>query len=413
MVASPAPETAKDHDVEFLRGVAALGVVIFHFCRSFFPPDGAGGGIPGISAAAPFIIAPLNGPFMVTLFFVLSGYVLSVKLIERDDPGRGALLIAKRFPRLLPLTLVGTLLSAALYLSGFMFNAEVSALTGSGWAEWSGGVKVAEGMPGISMTGAVADGFALFGAGYSQYNSALWTMRYELIASCAAIAVAMLIGSRRRVWLDAAIVVIIGTIALKVHALISISIAVVFVAKYIARHPPKVSPWLCGLLIAVGLALGSTYKLLPVDTMPDGQLRGLAERFNWLLHGAGALALFVGCRLLGNDVFAKVKGAQTLGRLSFPLYVLHLPLQASVASAIVLALGLNAVGLAAAFAVSLAVLVPLSFLLAGFDEWWTRTLNRNARQAQAMVSAVVTRGMQISRGQRDGARDAYVPQRPR
>lgn len=381
-------------DVEFVRGVAALGVVVYHFARAFLPPEGDGGfgSVWGISAEPPFLFALVNGPFMVAVFFVLSSYVLSVKLVRENNWTRGIMPIAKRFPRLIVLTLVGTLLPGALYVLGLMANVDVGVITGSDWVGWSGGIKESPDLPAVSMWGAVADAFILYDRGYSQYNSALWTLRYELIGSCSALAVAALIGATRRPVLDALLVAVLGAVLLKIHPLVSICVGTVYVTKYMAVRPLGFPAWSSVLLIVGGLVLGSTYKAIPDAYLTSEWIAAQAERLDWLVHGAGAVFVFLGCRFLGSAVFEKVPLSRTLGRLSFPFYVLHIPLQASIASLIVVEMGYGWQSLLLGFVASSAALVVLAVLVARLDEWWVRVLGSGARSAQSAVASYFRAG---------------------
>jgi peptidoglycan/LPS O-acetylase OafA/YrhL len=69
-----------------LRGVAALIVVCFHFASAFLPDL-----VPN-QTATPYRIADtpigilLNGPFSVSVFFVLSGFVVSNAAAKRRSP---------------------------------------------------------------------------------------------------------------------------------------------------------------------------------------------------------------------------------------------------------------------------------------------------------------------------------------
>ena|SRR6516164_4306157 len=69
-----------------LRGLAALVVVIFHFLSAFAPnfiPDQID--TPYVLADTPFGIF-FNGPFSVSIFFVLSGFVVSNAAAKRRSP---------------------------------------------------------------------------------------------------------------------------------------------------------------------------------------------------------------------------------------------------------------------------------------------------------------------------------------
>ena len=69
-----------------LRGIAALVVVCFHFAAAFLPsliPDQTDH--PCWVADTPIGIL-FNGPFSVSIFFVLSGFVIAQAAARRRDP---------------------------------------------------------------------------------------------------------------------------------------------------------------------------------------------------------------------------------------------------------------------------------------------------------------------------------------
>lgn len=248
-------------DMEALRGLAALGVVIYHYLYGFVPAAGHSSAVPiggVVMVERPVLLAFINGPFLVWIFFVLSSFVLTARLVRDADPRVAIIAMAKRFPRLFPLTLIGALLPALLFAAGWTYNHQLAEMIGSTWLERSGGVKIWDDWPKPSLFGGARDSLLLFGRGYSQYNSALWTMKYELIGSIFALATAMIMGARRRVGPDAVITLVLGVVGLTVHSLISICVATVFVTKYVAQQDFKIGPLVVAACIIGGLVLGST-----------------------------------------------------------------------------------------------------------------------------------------------------------
>jgi peptidoglycan/LPS O-acetylase OafA/YrhL len=379
-------------DVEIVRGLAAFAVVIYHFLRAYMPPGHA----PEVAEAAGFVVEPpfvlsiVNGPFMVTVFFVLSSYVLTTKLVRSFSPRATVVAIVKRFPRLFPLTLAGVLLPAVLFSLGLMMNLEAAELTGSHWLPRSGGVKLPPNYPEPSFLGALKDSILLFGRGYSLYNSALWSMKYELFGSMLALATALAIAGPARFRTDLIVTLVIGVLVLKIHPLCSICVGTVFVTKYLNLWQIKLDARACFGMIVVGLALGSTYNALPGDLAAGEWVRLQAERANWFIHGLGAILLFLGVRCWKNPGLENFRLGHLLGRLSFPIYVLHIPVQASVAGAVVVALGFHWSSVAVAFVASTAVLFILASGLARFDEWWVLRLGDFTRWASGVPARTDT-----------------------
>lgn len=374
--------TKKLADMEALRGFAALGVVIYHYLYGFIPSAGPalGARFEGlIMIERPIVLAFINGPFMVTIFFVLSSFVLTTRLVREPDNRAALIAMAKRLPRLFPLTFIGALLPALLFAAGWTFNHQLAELIGSQWLERSGGVKTFDGWPEPSVVGGLLDSLMLFLRGLSQYNSALWTMKYELVGSLFALATAMLMGAGQRVLIDALITLVLSLVGLTVHPLIAICVATVFVTKYVAKPDFQLGRFSITACLIGGLVLGSTYKSIPDELLTDPWTTRQVLRIDWLTHGVGALLLLLGVRSARWTGFDGGWPGRHLGRLSFPIYVLHLPVFASVASGAILWRGYNEASVVFAFIVSMGVLFAISLPVAMIDEWWVGQLSRVSR----------------------------------
>jgi peptidoglycan/LPS O-acetylase OafA/YrhL len=365
-----------------VRGLAALAVFIYHFLQAFLPPAQAPGFADnaGIVVERPFLLALVNGPFMVAVFFVLSSFAVTAKLVTHPNPHATLIAICKRFPRLLPLTIAGSMLAGTLLASGLMFNQEAAQIMNSGWLERSGGVKPPPDWPVPSIAGSMIDAIATFWRGLSQYNSALWTMKYELFGSIFALITSLAISGRIRPVADVVITLLIGLVVLPVHPLCSLCVASVLVTKYLLLTDFRLSKAYNILLIFAGLALGSTYKPFPSYLLEDEWMRTQVLRADWLIHGLGALLFFLGVRCLAEQARRPWTMGQRLGKLSFSIYVLHVPIIGSVGAGIILALGYNWMSIAAAFVASLTILLLLAVPLSRFDAWWVAWLNRLSRR---------------------------------
>jgi len=383
-------------DLEMLRGLAALAVVVYHFLQAFLPADSISpfAGALGFGIERPFVLAPINGPFMVTIFFVLSSFALTLKLVEQRSPAAVLTAMAKRFPRLLPLTLIGTVFPAMLFVLGLMFNDEVAALTGSRWLRLYGGIFPQESGPEPSLAGAVVDSVRLFGGG-SPYNSVLWTMRYELIGSLFALFTALLIAGRQRLFSDFAITLVLGVFALRIHGLCAICVGTVFLTKYLCTSDVTFSPKTAIALIVGGLIIGCTYKPFPESMATDPGFRQYVLRIDWLIHGVGAIMVFLGVHRWRRSSAADWPWARELGKLSFAVYVLHVPVIGSLASGIVLGLGYGWPSILVAGLATAVVTWALAKVTSNFDLWWVGRLNWAAR---SIVSGQVAKRGLRARG---------------
>lgn len=167
----------RDRSLDGFRGVAALSVALFHFFCAFIPRL-----VPEYHRADPWPGAdtPLgvlyNGGFAVAIFFVLSGYVLSNSALRSERAL--SFRLALRYVRLAVPVLASTLLAWAL-LSVFP-DASANLLTrvDSRWLTF----VYQHDVPGWAA--ALYHGaFGVFVEGNSFFNNALWTMKIELVGS--------------------------------------------------------------------------------------------------------------------------------------------------------------------------------------------------------------------------------------
>lgn len=365
-------------DIDMIRGYAALAVALYHFLLAYVPPSRAPVAMDeaGLVAERPFLLAIVNGHFMVAIFFVLSSFVLTRSLVSGGPRVRGLAAMAKRLPRLLPLTLIGSLLPFLLYAAGLLPSHEAAQATGSAWLDRSGGIKYWSPWPQPSLPGAVADALRLFLSGISQYNSALWTMKYELFGSLLALASAMIVGPRRRPVLDGVLLAVIAIAALKIHVLCAVCVTTVYVAKYLLDRPADLPRGTAVALIVLALLLGSTFKSIPHSLVADDWMWTQVERIDWIIHGIGATALLIGVRGIARLREADWPIGHLLGRLSFAIYVIHIPLQSAIGGRIMASFGHHPLTVGAAFLLSTAAICLLAWPVARLDEWWVARLGR-------------------------------------
>src|SRR4051812_6230467 len=168
-------------ELDGLRGVAAVIVVVWHFAYAFLPerigivpPFDPGAGLVGNP-----MFALLDGPGAVMLFFVLSGYVLPLAYFRSGQTEVVLRAAAKRWFRLVGLTVAAAVGSYLLFRFGLYYYREAAAYTHSDWLGSFGGGDI-NGQMRPSLLGAVMEGavFAFLRPSVS-YNPVLWTMRDE------------------------------------------------------------------------------------------------------------------------------------------------------------------------------------------------------------------------------------------
>lgn len=339
-----------DH-LDGLRGVAAVGVVIFHLMSALVPWLVAEQQ-PGAHWLAYTPVAVLwNGTFAVSVFFVLSGFVVTNATLRKSDPIWIDVVI--RYLRLaIPAT--ASTLAAWSLLSLFPTSAtDLAALTGSRWLGWtyqgtipSPGAAISNGMAGIFLSGG------------SFFNNVLWTMRPELLGSILCFAVCIL--ARPRFRIAVAIASAVTFIALRRYDYVCFPLGIIlreaWAAGRLASALP-ISAMLLGLLI--GSQSGDAARQLGLDWLPEAFN---PEKKGGLLYPLGALLVVYGC-LRSPLLTALLSGrpGRFLGAISFPLYLIHVPLIYTVVAEGYLRVNHRALALACLVAGSLLLMIAVAY----------------------------------------------------
>ncbi len=169
--------TSRKGYLDGLRGLAALGVVAYHanIFFSAFTWSHAFGDLPNL------ILARFtNGNFMVCIFFILSGYVLSIPRVVNPNvaPGHWGELVLRRYFRLTPVVLASVLITYFLWTTLGIPNQSLTDY-GPGFAYMTTEYQFTP-----SLFGALYHG--LIGLHVSPkivYNPVLWTISIELLGS--------------------------------------------------------------------------------------------------------------------------------------------------------------------------------------------------------------------------------------
>jgi peptidoglycan/LPS O-acetylase OafA/YrhL len=315
-----------------LRGLAALVVFITHLSIVTFPAVHSG--VPAMSHLAyewHLAGTPLDllwaGNFAVCIFFVMSGLVLAF-FYERDQGGFVAACV-RRYVRLTVPIFVVSSVAYVIWAGGAMHSQQAEAIAQEGWLKlfYAGSPKfqsfLKESLYGVYLTPR------------SSFNSSLWTMTYEFWGS---VSVFLLYAMVRNP-------------AMRIAAMIAA--LVLFDGTYFMcfaggtllyewskpghdwrRHIPIPVAWVC-------LIAGAYMGAFPYPTnipMADNIW------FNHLLffdieqwHRIGALLLiFAIVNLVTVQNFLCRPALRYLGRISFALYLIHVPLICSLTSFLIL-----------------------------------------------------------------------------
>jgi len=369
--------------LEGLRGIAAAVVVLYHLVLAFTPrgvgvvPVGHG----GWDVVLQFILGLLNGGAAVAVFFVLSGFILSLPFAKDRSVTRVLVAALKRWPRLAVLTTLACLFAWALiHWSGRDYKAAAGVIT-SGWLASHGNSPLGHH---LTWWDAIEEGlFSVFTTGSVHFDSPLWTMRIELFGSFAIFLAAPFLFAIRswplRLVLIGGVMVCVGG-TYPVTYLSDFLMGTILAMLYAEDRMPIFSDWqavVVGLVAVYLFSFTFEQKLLIHAPIKAVLPAGDTSHYVW---DAGAVLMIA--VLLGNPALRRVFSktwAVWLGLLSFPIYLLHGPIMLSVGSASFL-FGLGKLGvagsavMAAVFSIllTLACAVPLVWV----DRVWTGALGR-------------------------------------
>lgn len=301
------------------RGWASLVVLFAHLNAFLLDPSLYANGLffehlSNLDYASVFFTVLLNftpeGSLAVQVFFVLSGYALSVSHLN-PDRRRLALAVAARYFRLMIPIFVVAVITFAVFKADLFFNDEAGGIA----ERYSGWISVFFKTP-IDFFSvlrfSVYDVFFNYDSN-NTLNPPLWTMSYELLGSLIIYAYLLFFRSGDSVWWKTAILFMVVFAALqsyflcfmagyliaeinrrypawsnnywiaKISSISPFAFMLLFVVSYFFRGSPHV---IAGSVIAIGLVFFASYS----------------ESIS---------------RVLSNSI------SEFFGRISFPLYLIH------------------------------------------------------------------------------------------
>ena len=307
------PVTPRVTCLDGLRGVAACAVVAFHFFYAFAPASFIDRQRIGIGLFDTPLAVLWNGYFAVAVFFALSGFVLAASAPKsmREAP----LMIGLRYFRLGVPALVSSILAWA-WLASFPEAArDVQAITASPWFRWTYQAPI----PPLSQ--AIWEGaVGVFVNGTTRFNNPLWTMQAEFFGSVLIYGSYAVLRGHARPWAMA-----LGLVGFTASGLFPLAAFSGGALIYELRHGLRDHALAGSLIGLAGLTLGATF---PGHAAGPGTL---AYAQSWLgtggLREIGALLVIVAI-LITPPVrrFFEAPPLQRLGELSFPIYLVHVPL---------------------------------------------------------------------------------------
>jgi peptidoglycan/LPS O-acetylase OafA/YrhL len=380
-----AAESRKLIELEALRGIAACVVFVHHFLLHYLPhfhgrpfPDD-----PFALVRTP-LFALINGSAAVAVFFVLSGFVLTARAFETGTQQSLITGSLKRWPRLALPVVVANIFSGLLLAAGLFVYQDRDWLRPDSYG----------GFGNLLLSAFKEGGVTTFIYGYANFNVVIWTMHYEFVGSLFAygLAFAMLMF---RSLTNSMLCGLVGLIAIALFTgsgaglYATVIVGVLIARLYVKGNQVKLLqrlPLFAATLIAIIILCGfdgyskpsGFYSFMqPFASVSVG--RGI--------HALGATLLVV--LVLSHQPTKRLLAGHVggyLGRLSFPIYLVHPPILIGLIHPLhVMLVNKFGEGFAVPLCFVTAVMLTLLFAypLLRLDEWWTDYLRRIVSLAKA------------------------------
>jgi peptidoglycan/LPS O-acetylase OafA/YrhL len=307
-----------------LRGLAAFVVVLSHFAVVFFPAlYTANADETRFVSQLDLIIAgtPLNvlynGNFAVCIFFILSGYVLTYKFFRDKNPEALASGAFRRYFRLLIPVLFSNFLVFVLMKLSLFYNVDVGHITKSMWwftDTWT----FRPDFPGLLKESF----FGVFVLDECNYNPVLWTMTYEFFGSFLVFIVAAVFGRFKYRNLIYFVLCILLFQTYYMAFIAGLILSDLTFNGYLEVFETRI-----GKLVLVGLLLGSYPAGMDVSNTIYIFLQfGFISNNPMLFHILGSVCILLA--ILNSKKLQRLFSTRPLaflGRISFPMYLMHLP----------------------------------------------------------------------------------------
>lgn len=282
-----------------IRGWASIIVLFSHVCCTFSSLE--------FIRNTPFQIVA-DGGFAVYVFFVLSGIVLSIGYFKHNDIHRISELIIKRIPRLGIPIFISSLFIVFLMKYDLMFNIQAALLQNGN--EWLASFYKFEGHFSKIFRFSFFDMFFQYD-GSKSYNPVLWTMHGELFGTfMIAISILFLHFTTKKI----VPLFIILYITYKLNS-IYFSFALGMLISYIYD---------------INTFIRKIYQILLVTAFII--LYYFFDHTGNFLAIDAALFILIVLSVKRIKLFFSNKISSFLGRISFPLYIVHVPVVCSCTS---------------------------------------------------------------------------------
>jgi peptidoglycan/LPS O-acetylase OafA/YrhL len=359
----------KIHYLDGLRGLAAFVVVFHHFILAFYPAlflginaqTHLGAGQEAFLSGSVFNLF-YNGNFMVCIFFVLSGFVLSYKFFVKKDHEILTQSASKRYLRLVIPVAVSISLAFFLMKFSLFYNQQAGIISGSNWLGvfWRFTPNFGDALSQILL--------GTFFTNVYDYNVTLWTVAFEFFGSFLVLGFLALFGQAK----NRSVAYVFAIIFFFQSYYLAFILGMLLSDLYVHRETffgklNKNKLIQAGLLLA-GLFLGAYPSGRGVEgTWYASMEKEYLVNSAVLYHILGAFLLIL--VLLNSKRMQKIfahKYLLFLGEISFSMYLLHFIVLGSFSSFIFINLAPRmqyAPAFLLTFVTSLALIIALSYLM--------------------------------------------------
>jgi peptidoglycan/LPS O-acetylase OafA/YrhL len=293
-----------------LRGIAAVIVVFCHFASVYIPD------LPPWFKDSPLEILD-NGSFCVSIFFVLSGFVIAN---SASNANISFIFNAmQRYLRLALPALGGTLWGWGLFKLYPHSLVALKTIHTSAWLEKSTYAH----MP--SILAAVSSGLlGIFVSGVSRFDGVLWTMKVEFIGSLAVYALYSFIPKSWKKISLFVLPIVLGFVIRKPEYSAFFIGAGIRELRVTGRLPSAYAHVALVFGLIIGAFTPENSKFWHAPNVPTFVALG-SDTGVWQILGAGAI-IYAIFGLPKIRAFLESDLAQFFGRISFGLYLVHWPL---------------------------------------------------------------------------------------
>ncbi len=383
-----AAEPRKIIGLDSVRGIAALIVVFWHWATIFYPALMSGPGSPIHSSYELTVYqSPLSffftGNFAVVMFFILSGFVLTVKYFSHNQ---GSLFPAaiKRYIRLMPVVLFSTLFGFAIMSAGWIYQLQAAGLSHSVYLGTYYNFHP-------SLLDALGQGsFLVFTQVWPlnvAYNPVLWTIYYEMLGAMLVFGLATLTRGQSKRWLLYIIGLVIFINTYFVGFIMGVLLADLYASKPALferiRKARAIYKFLA-LMLAVCIAgyplagdpktFGAYWNAITLFGSNLTDSRTILQLL------AGSIFIILTLSWTRFTRFMELRPLRWLGKISYALYATHFILLYSLTCWLLVVLSKHGMAYNHAAVLALGISLPIMFVISALLHKYVEVPSINAAQ---------------------------------